>query len=238
MKNIKDILFITQARLGSTRCPKKMIKPFAGSTLTEIVLSKIKKTIAPQQNIYFSAYEDELKEIAKLHNINIFHRSEKSTKWNGGKDVSTIFEWCNFLDFKYVIMINGCCPMLTVDTINSFIRQYLSSKKNGMFSVIKKQNYIWSIDGKILNHDHKIAAPDTKLVTPYYEAAHCLYAGSMQDIRNNIWMGDFSKKGDIEFHIVPEQECFDVDYEWEFDIYSNLYLAQELSDKKYKGIFD
>ena len=42
MKDIKDILFITQARLESQRVPKKMIRPFCGSNLLEILIDKIK----------------------------------------------------------------------------------------------------------------------------------------------------------------------------------------------------
>ena len=43
MKSIDDIAIIIQARLGSKRIPQKMIKPFAGTTLTDIFLEKIKQ---------------------------------------------------------------------------------------------------------------------------------------------------------------------------------------------------
>ena len=45
MKDIKDIVFITNARLDSQRIPHKMIKPFSGSTLTEILIEKIKSAL-------------------------------------------------------------------------------------------------------------------------------------------------------------------------------------------------
>ena len=43
MKSINDIAIVIQARLGSKRIPQKMIKPFAGTTLTDIFLEKIKE---------------------------------------------------------------------------------------------------------------------------------------------------------------------------------------------------
>ena len=43
MKNIKDVLFICQARLESQRVPRKMIKPFADTTLMDILIDKIKQ---------------------------------------------------------------------------------------------------------------------------------------------------------------------------------------------------
>ena len=36
-------------------------------------------------------------------------------------------------------------------------------------------------------------------------------------------MGDFSKEHDIELFSVPEQECLDIDYEWQFKMCEILY---------------
>ena len=38
MKKLDDICFIVQARLNSQRVPQKMIKPFAGSNLFELII--------------------------------------------------------------------------------------------------------------------------------------------------------------------------------------------------------
>ena len=59
-KNINDICIVVQARMGSQRVPGKMLKPFANTTLTDILFDKLtQSTIVPKQNIYFSAYENE-----------------------------------------------------------------------------------------------------------------------------------------------------------------------------------
>ena len=63
MKRIEDICILVQARLGSQRVPGKMIRPFAGTTLVDVLFEKLNKsTVIPKSNIYFSAYEDELKQ--------------------------------------------------------------------------------------------------------------------------------------------------------------------------------
>ena len=68
MKNINDICIVVQARLGSTRVPGKMLRPFAGTTLVDILFEKLKSSkVIPQNNIYFSAYEDELKKVGDKH---------------------------------------------------------------------------------------------------------------------------------------------------------------------------
>ena len=61
VKNINDICFIIQARLGSQRVPNKMIKPFAGTTLVDVAIEKIlDSSIIPKENFYFSVHEQEL----------------------------------------------------------------------------------------------------------------------------------------------------------------------------------
>ena len=66
VKNINDICFIIQARLGSQRVPNKMIKPFAGTTLVDVAIEKIlDSSIIPKENFYFSVHEQELQEIGR-----------------------------------------------------------------------------------------------------------------------------------------------------------------------------
>ena len=71
MKDINDVLFIVEARLHSSRMHQKMIKPFADTTLLDLLLSKLKSIdLIPKDNLYLSAYEDEIKDIGNKHNIN------------------------------------------------------------------------------------------------------------------------------------------------------------------------
>ena len=58
-----------------------------------------------------------------------------------------------------------------------------------------------------------------------YEAAHCLYAGRMDKIGEDIWMGDFNAPGSIELFPMEEQEVFDIDYEWQFKLAESLYRS-------------
>ena len=63
---------------------------------------------------------------------------------------------------------------------------------------------------------------NTNLVDTTYSAAHALYAGSMDDIANDIYLGDFSPNYP-ELFIVEEQETFDIDFEWQFKMGEVLY---------------
>ena len=59
MKNINEIAFLVQSRLNSERVPRKMIKDFAGTTLSDLILEKlVKSKIIPNNQRYFSVFED------------------------------------------------------------------------------------------------------------------------------------------------------------------------------------
>ena len=74
MKKIDQVAFIVQARLGSQRVPQKMIRPFAGTTLLDIMLDKLtnKSPIIPNKNVFLSVHEKELKDIGNKYDLNIF----------------------------------------------------------------------------------------------------------------------------------------------------------------------
>lgn len=221
-KDISQIAFLVQARLSSQRCPRKMIRPFADTTLLDINIQKlVESKFIPNENIYVSVYEDELKEVASKYPVNIFDRSEKSAN-SEGTPMTEIYEWWDKIPHEYVILTNACAPMLKTETIENFSKAYLKTDSNGMFGVMAKKNYFWDDNGNFLT-PLEGAVMNTKYAKPIYEAAHVLYASRLRDIGEGIWMGDFTKPGQIELFEVEEQECFDIDYEWEFEIYEKLY---------------
>jgi len=229
MKDRGEVAVVIQARLSSERCPSKMNRPFAGSTLTDIAIEKILKSSSiPRENFYLTVHEPELIAIGEKHGINVFKRSAKSALWDGGEGthIRDMYEWWNKIPFKYVVLINACVPFLKTETIDGFFDHYLESDSDGLFAVMEKKNYFWNSDGQFITKwPEGEPTLNTKAVGVTWEAAHCLYASRLSDIDRGIWMGDFQKKGEIELYPVPEFECFDVDYEWEFKAYEAMYRA-------------
>lgn len=221
-KNINDVCILIQARLGSQRVPGKMLRPFAKTTLVDILFEKLKtSTVIPQKNIYFSVYEKELKEVANNHNINIFPRS-KASAMSEGKTLTEIFEWHNKLPFKYVVLISACNPLLTIETIDNFILSFINSEKEGGFAVFEKKTYYWDKNHNSITDWKGLPIMNTKLIDPVYEAAHCLYASRMDIIQNEMWLSD-SGPDNIELFTMDELEAFDIDYEWQFKVAEQLY---------------
>ena len=222
MKKIEDVCVVVQARLGSQRVPGKMLRPFAGSTLTDILLDKLKfSQVIPKKNIFFSAYEQELKDVAHKHGIQIYNRSEKSAN-SEGNPLSEIYEWHDKLPFKYVVLISACNPLLKLQTIDDFFQKYLMSDNDGQFAVFEKKQYYWSEEEKPITDWQGSPIMNTKFIKPIYEAAHCLYASRLDVIKDGCWMGDTSPP-EPKLFVMDELEAFDIDYEWQFKVGEQLY---------------
>jgi len=224
MKNINDILFICQARLESQRVPRKMIRPFCGTTLIDILIRKVKQSsMIPFENLYLSVCDDELINIGNKHNVNIFKRSRESAL--AENSIQLIYEWHDKLPYKYIILLSACNPLLSVQTIDDFVKAYISNDKGGMFGVISKKQYFWDENGKMISSwplHQKIM--NTKTMNITYEAGHCLYASKMDIIKNGYWMDD-KLPPEPELFVMEEMEAFDIDYEWQFTLGERLYDA-------------
>tara|TARA_B100000902_G_scaffold22683_1_gene27424 strand:+ start:663 stop:1361 length:699 start_codon:yes stop_codon:yes gene_type:complete len=230
ISKINDIAFIVQARLNSQRVPQKMIKPFSDTNLFGLILDKLLSSeVIPSENIIASVHEDELFEEANTkRNIRTFKRSYDSA--NNDNDLKKIYEWHNKLPHKYCILISGCNPLLSVSTIDAFVRKFVEQEEENLFAVFEKKTYYWNKEGALITpwpKDQTIM--NTKAVDPVYEAAHTLYASRMDLIKDYKFMGDFTKEGGIKLFVMDELEAFDIDEPWQFEVGEILY------DKFIKG---
>lgn len=223
VKNKTEIAIIVQARLASQRVPQKMIRPFAGTTLLDILFDKLATLKSlPISQIFVSAFDDPIKEIAQRHCLQVFHRSEASALEE--KDMPLIFEWHDQLpaQYKYVVMISACNPLLEGDTIDSFIESFAASAEMGSFGVIPKKTYYWDKDGRPITDWRGSPTMNTKYVETVYEAAHCLYASQLDLIGRGYWMCE-STPPRLELFPMKELETFDIDEEWQFTVGEKLY---------------
>lgn len=218
----KEISLVIQSRLGSQRIPGKMLKPFAGTTLVDILLEKVSKlkSISPDQ-IYFCAYEEELLDVASKYPVNLYKRSKKSA--NEEKDTKILFEWYKDLPTPYLVMVSACNPLLQIRTIDKFIEQFRTSKRDGAISVYESKNYFWNSKGKMLNKwPDGFTSMNTKYVESTKVAAHCMYGSRV----NIIGQGHWVNKGlpyEPELITIPEIEAFDIDEPWQFTVAEKLY---------------
>jgi len=225
MKPLDSVAIIVQARLNSQRVPQKMIRPFYGTTLFDLVLEKIKEALpSKQDNIWTSVYEPELVDIAKKQGVNIFNRSRASA--NNDNSLQMIYEWHDKLpeNYKYVMLVSGCNPLLEPKTIRDFYNTFNMQEEENLFAVMEKKQYYWNKEGSLVTPwPEGQTIMNTKAVEPTYEAAHVLYASRLDLIKQDKFMGDFEAPGGIKLFQMPELEAFDIDYEWQFKVAEKLF---------------
>ena len=131
------ILLIIQARLGSTRFKKKVIKKIV--YLPSIVyqykrIKGVKNNIKIVVAIPKGDSENELKKILRKHEIEYFEGDEKN-----------VFK--RFLDCsqKYkpeiIIRINGDCPIISPNTIDKTIETYLNNDYSDYVSTTMDESF-------------------------------------------------------------------------------------------------
>ena len=113
MKDPNEVAVLIQARLSSQRCPRKMIRQFADTTLMDLCIQKLVDSKIPNNNIWISVHEPELVELAKKYPVNLFHRSEKSAM-SEGTPLTEIYEWWDKLPLNFFLGPNS--PSVTLFT--------------------------------------------------------------------------------------------------------------------------
>ena len=219
---MKDISIVVQSRLGSQRVPNKMLKPFAGTTLVDILLDKLTNlTSINYSKVYFCAHEQELLDVASNYPINTIKRSKESA--NEEKDIKILYEWAKEIPTEYIVMISACNPLLKISTIDQFIHQFQNSNKEGAISVYESKNYFWNSKGKMLNQwPEGFTSMNTKFVEPTKIAAHCMYGSRVDIIKEGNWVTN-KLPYEPELISMPEIEAFDIDEPWQFDVANVLY---------------
>jgi len=218
----KDISIVVQSRLNSQRIPGKMLKPFAGTTLVDILLDKlINLTSIDYSKVYFCAHEQELLNVASNYPVNIIKRSKASA--NEEKNIKILYEWAKEIPTEYIVMVSACNPLLKINTIDQFIYQYQNSDKEGAISVYESKNYFWDLKGKMLNKwPEGFTSMNTKFVEPTKIAAHCMYGSRVDLIKEGNWVTS-KLPYEPELISMPEIEAFDIDEPWQFDVAKVLY---------------
>ena len=120
----KSLTIYMNARTQSTRCSNKMLRPFAGSTLIDIALAKLKH-LQRHCDVVFAAHEDVLLEKSQSLSLPTHKRSYASSISEDNR--LDIFEVLKDVSSEYVGFLNPCCPCMSLQTITKAIDHFLSS---------------------------------------------------------------------------------------------------------------
>jgi CMP-N-acetylneuraminic acid synthetase len=157
-------------RKQSQRCPNKMLRPFAGTTLVDIALDKL-RAFAP--DAFFAGYEAEFADKASAHGVAYVSRSERSVSVD--EPITEILSFLRDLPFSHFLIVNGCLPFLKATTIRAFLDQAIDGGYEPAFGVVRRQNHFIGLDRVPLNFPADMKTINTKAVQPVHEFGHALY---------------------------------------------------------------
>lgn len=206
-------------RKQSQRCPNKLLRPFAGTTLTDIVLSKLAYF---GSKAFFAGYEDEFKSKCNNYNVQFVMRDQNSVNIDG--PIVEILSFLKKMDFEYLLIVNACLPFLSINSIESFLRNCVDSDYQPAFSVIARHNFFINSKREPLNFDLSMKTINTKAVDTIYEFAHALYFFNKDYFFQHGRYWDWKDVKFIELH--NKMEVIDIDTEEDFKIAEEIYKSR------------
>lgn len=222
---------LIQARLSSERCPRKMLRPFAGTTLIDIALDKFAGKLSVP--LYFAVHESELikkyyDEVRASGGFWLRCRNQESAE---ADEISVVMNYLDRIDADFIMLINPCHVFLTLDTVEVAIKDFRRICATwtrlaplSMTSVTMRHTWFYHIDGRSINL-HDPTKMDTKVAQPVIEVAHAFHTFPRQRFMRDgcFWTNTHL---DPAFHIIPDIEALDIDTELDFEIAEALWEAR------------
>ena len=121
---VKKNLAIIQARLGSTRFKRKILKKIGNKTLIEFLYERVSSSKKIDKTIIATTtnkIDDELCKILQKKNISFFRGSENNV-------LKRFYDISNNKKFNYIVRICGDCPFVDPDIIDKLL--YKADLKN------------------------------------------------------------------------------------------------------------
>jgi CMP-N-acetylneuraminic acid synthetase len=219
---------LINARMLSTRLPRKLLLPFAGRTLVDIALEKLERMDFFSHR-YFGVAEDELIErLDGRRGIELLRRDPAAVR-PGYNEKSKISEHCRRIDADYIFWLNACAPLLSIDTIRKACDVARATRYNSYTSVVETRDWIFNEEGlPITNTDPGMIS--TAHSKKFFRVAHSFHIMNKEFFLKAFVPWTFTQH-DPELIQIPEEESFDVNTPIEFEVAEAAYLRAQAAGK-------
>lgn len=214
------ISVLINARTKSSRLPRKLVLPFAGSSLIDIALEKLDRMYFFSHR-YFAVAEPELREkAAGYRNVEVLDRDPDAVL-PGYNDHRKVFAHYARVDSEYIMWLNPCHPLLSLDTLHKAVDHVLETRHNSYTSVIPTTDWIFDEQGNAVTNT-SAAMLSTAHSKKFFKVAHAFHV-----IRKEFFMRDYQywtlTHNDPALIEIPEEESYDVNTPMEFEIAEAAY---------------
>lgn len=222
---LKSISVVTNARLGSSRVPHKLVREFAGRSLLDIALEKL-DNMDFFDHRYLAVAESELADMAsRFSNIQILQRSPEAVK-PGVNPLTVTFEHYLRVPSDYIFVFNPCLPCITIDTIKKAFDYFQSSDYNSYTSVVPTGDWIFDSNG------YPLTVSDPRNVTTnknmsFSKGCHAFHIHNKLFFASQQVLWTFTPN-DPHLINIPSDEAVDVDTMNEFYLAEQAFLQKSI----------
>jgi CMP-N-acetylneuraminic acid synthetase len=212
---LKSVSVVINARTQSTRVPRKLVRPFGGTTLLEIALAKLDR-MDFFDNRYLAVAEDELAELGGTYpNVEVLRR-DSAAVLKGVNPQAVTFAHYLRIPSDHVFAFNPCQPCVTVKTIRRAYEYFQVTDHLAYAAAVPTGDWVFDPDGRpVTNTDPKNLTTDVD--RRFRKATHAFYIVDKRRYRDRGYMWTFTKD-DPHLIEMPEDEAVDVDTELDFQI--------------------
>ena len=120
----KKIVVITQARVGSSRLPSKVLKIIGEQTLLDIHLKRLNRSKLANKIIVATTFEDgvdHILDIVKRNNVNVFQGSTDDV-------LDRFYSAVKNEKADYVVRVTSDCPLIDPDLLDGIIQKTIEEE--------------------------------------------------------------------------------------------------------------
>lgn len=204
------------ARLGSVRVPVKNLRLLNGHPLISYAIKALQGT-SRLDDIVVNTESDIIANVAQEYGMRHYLRPTHLAGSSASTD-EIVIDFLKHNSCSAVAVINPTAPFLTSATIDMAVEQFERERPNSLFSSNQLRRHSF-IHGHAVNFDQSKKSPRTQDLEPLtlvnfiitiFDAEYALKAFSEK--------GSFLYNGRISFFNMKEEESFDIDNEFEFQM--------------------
>ncbi len=205
---MKNYLIIIQARTGSKRFPKKIIKKIDGKTIIEILLDRLNKNFKKEKIIIATTKnkkDDILCKIAKKKGIKYFRGSENNV-------MSRFIQIGKIYKLDFIIRITSDCPLIDPELVSKMLNIFLVKKIDYLSNTLpfEKKTFPDGSDIEVFKYESLL---NSSLSTKRNELEH---------VTNQLWKNKKFKRK------IFRQNKDLSKYRYSLDYKSDLFVIKEI----------
>jgi CMP-N-acetylneuraminic acid synthetase len=223
---VKSISVVVNARLQSSRVPRKLVRPFAGRSLLDIALDKLNRMDFFAHR-FLAVAEDDLARMAQPYpQVEVLRRRQEAVH-PGVNPQKVTFAHYGEVPSDYIFVFNPCLPLVSIGTVRNAFDYFQSTDYPSYTSVVKTGDWVFDSEGNPVTNTDPQNLTTNKNVS-FYKAAHAFHIIGKQVFVSHGRHWSFTRN-DPHMVEIPEAEYADVDTEPEFALAESLYQRQRRS---------